>query len=61
MPYKSEIIHRINSTHELKCYQSALTQRTDTVTCISAITLQQYNTLPHSEQWIQRVKVALSV
>lgn len=50
MPYKSEIIHRINSTYRLKCYQSAQTQRKDTITCITAITLQQYNTLPYSEQ-----------
>ena len=35
MPYKSEIIHGINSTNTLKCYQSALTQRKHTVTLLS--------------------------
>lgn len=34
----------------MKCYQSAQTQRKDTVSCIAAITVQQYNTLSHSEQ-----------
>lgn len=50
MLYKSEVIHGINSTYELKFYQSALTQRKYTVCCISAMTIQQYNTLPHSKQ-----------
>lgn len=50
MPHKSEIIHGINSTHKIKYYQSALTQRKCTVTCIAAVAIQQYNTMPHREQ-----------
>lgn len=59
MSYKSEIIHGINSTHKMKCYQSAL--RKYTVTCITGITVQLYHTQPHSEQRREEEQVALHV
>lgn len=54
MSYKSEIIHGINSTHKMKCYQSALGKYT--VTRITENTVQLYHTLPHSEHWREKKK-----
>lgn len=45
MPHKSEIIHGINSTRTIKYYQSALTQRKCIVTCIAAVSIEQYDTI----------------
>lgn len=51
MLHKGEVIHGINSTYELKFYQSAPTQK---------IYCMQYNTLSHSKQVVQTEVVELN-